>query len=411
LVTVRIRNVQSVEDATIVVDGFTTITGTNNSGKTAVMRAIKGVFTNPPAISLLRHGCAYFTVSIEFGDGTTVVWEKGWEKPDQKGKTINRYCVNGVTIEGVGSGVPPEVEALGVRSISAASDTVWPQIADQFDGTLFLVNRPGSSMAEALSDVEKVGKLSSALKLSERDKRSCESELKVRRKDLSMRKTELSKYDGLDNVGILVKALSVLRGSLDSDLSHIRELESQSSRYESAKSRLSYYSGFDPELIPDPSRLLRVHKGVEKVRDYHSRYNQAMSALHQLSGFSDVELPDDLQLRGLKDKLGSLGSLLGRYNSGVSAVSRYDTFSVELPESESLVLSSENLRRVTDFESRLTSARKKVSELSSEESVTLSDLRDRESEVSDLIGINGFCPTCNAVCDPDGSHLAVHPDA
>ena len=183
-VTARIQNFQSIVDVTIVIDGLTVITGTNHSGKTAVMRAIRGVFTNASAGPLVRHGCAHLSVALAFGDGTTILWEKGWEKPSRNGKTVNRYTINGKQIAAVGRCVPPEVEALGVREVQAASDRVWPQIADQFDGALFLVNRPGSAVAEALSDVERVGKLTTALKESEKDRRLVSAELKVRRKDV-----------------------------------------------------------------------------------------------------------------------------------------------------------------------------------------------------------------------------------
>ncbi len=76
-VTARIQNFQSIEDATIVIDGLTVITGTNNSGKTSVMRAIRGVFTNATAGPLVRHGCAHLSVTLTFDDGTSVLWEKG----------------------------------------------------------------------------------------------------------------------------------------------------------------------------------------------------------------------------------------------------------------------------------------------------------------------------------------------
>ena len=80
-VQVRLKNFQSIEDASLRVEGLTVITGTNHSGKTAVMRAIRGLFTNAPAGPLVRHGAAHLTVALTFDDGTEVVWEKGWEKP------------------------------------------------------------------------------------------------------------------------------------------------------------------------------------------------------------------------------------------------------------------------------------------------------------------------------------------
>ena len=106
-VQVRVQNFQSIEDASVTIDGLTVVTGANHSGKTAFMRAIRGVFTNAPPGPLVRHGCAYLSVSLVFDDGTSVLWEKGWEKPGRKGKTINRYTVNGKQIATVGRGVPP----------------------------------------------------------------------------------------------------------------------------------------------------------------------------------------------------------------------------------------------------------------------------------------------------------------
>jgi DNA repair exonuclease SbcCD ATPase subunit len=408
LVTIKVKNVQSIEDATIVVDGFTTITGTNNSGKTAVMRAIKGVFTNPPASPLLRHGCAYFTVSIEFGDGTTVVWEKGWEKPDQKGKTINRYRVNGVLIESVGSGVPPEVEALGVRSINAASDSVWPQIAEQFDGTLFLVNKSGASVAEALSDVEKVGKLTSALKLSERDKRSCESELKIRRKDLAAKRAELSKYDGLDSLGVVVKNLASRKAELDRDLELINRVDSLNSRLLSARSRFHFYSGFDPEIVPDPFKVVRMDKGVKKVEGLQSRLSVLRDSVSRFRGFQGISVPDDSEIREVGSRLSKTESLMVRHRNVKNLVARYSGFHVDIPKDPDAARNSDGLKTMRSLVSKLESARKQVSELRDQESKVSSELSDREAEVAELLGDRGFCPTCNAVYDHGGPHLSDH---
>lgn len=401
MVKVKVKNVQSIEDATIVVEGFTTITGTNNSGKTAVMRAIKGVFTNPPASPLLRHGCAYFSVSLEFEDGTTVVWEKGWEKPDQKGKTINRYRVNGVLIENVGSGVPPEVEALGVRSINAASDSIWPQIAEQFDGTLFLVNKSGASVAEALSDVEKVGKLTSALRLSEKDKKSCESELKIRRRDLVTKRAELSKYEGLDSLGAVIKNLASRKAELDRDLELINRTESLNSRLVSARSRLRFYSGFDPEIIPDPSKVVRMDKGVKKVEGLQGRLSVLRDSVSRFSGFQGINIPEDSEIREVSSRLSKVESLMVRHRNGKNLVARYSGFHIEIPKDPDAARNSEGLKTMISLVSKLESAKRQISELRDQESKTSSELSDREAEVFELLGDRGFCPTCNSVHSPN----------
>ncbi len=42
MVKVRVKNFQSIREAEVEVKGLTVITGPNNSGKTAFMRAVKG---------------------------------------------------------------------------------------------------------------------------------------------------------------------------------------------------------------------------------------------------------------------------------------------------------------------------------------------------------------------------------
>lgn len=243
--TIRVRNFQSIKDVTLRVAGLTVITGPNNSGKSAVLRALRGVFTNAPAGSYIRHGAGFLTVDLTFDDGQTVTWEKGTEKPDGKGKAINRYTVNGKVLDGVGRGVPPEVEALGVREISGG---LWPQIAKQFDGTLFLVDKPGSVVAEALSDVERVGKLSEALRASESDRRNIASEVKVRRADESRLRARLAQFDGLGPVleGVDSLSLNALQAQANL-LAHLRDL---AAKLRVAREDFAYYEGFTSVRVP-----------------------------------------------------------------------------------------------------------------------------------------------------------------
>ena len=168
-VRIRARNFQSIEDAEIVVDRFTVVTGPNNSGKTALQRAVQGVFTNPSGDAFVRHGAERLIVDIDFGNDETVRWEKGPKvKPTYtvKGKVINP-----------GRQVPTEVLALGIQPIQAGAIAVWPQVAPQFTGQMFLLDLPGSAIAEAVADVERVGQLTQALRLADSDKRSASSEL------------------------------------------------------------------------------------------------------------------------------------------------------------------------------------------------------------------------------------------
>lgn len=243
--TVRVRNFQSIKDATLHVAGLTVITGPNNSGKTSVLRAIRGAFVNAPVGPLVRQGEGCLTVDLSFEDGQTVTWEKGHEKPDGKGKAVNRYTVNGKVLDGVGRGAPPEVETLGVREISGG---LWPQIAKQFDGTLFLVDKPGSVVAEALSDVERVGKLSDALRASESDRRQLAAEIKIRRADESILQDRLRQFDGFDPVLKDMDSLSLNALRAQADL--LACLKGLATKLRIARENLARYDRSSDVSIP-----------------------------------------------------------------------------------------------------------------------------------------------------------------
>lgn len=361
-VQVRVRDFQSIEDASVTIDGLTVVTGANHSGKTAFMRAIRGVFTNAPPGPLVRHGCAHLSVSLVFDDGTSVLWEKGWEKPGRKGKTINRYTVNGKQIATVGRGVPPEVEGLGVREISAASDRVWPQIAQQFDGTLFLVNRPGSAIAEALSDVKRVGALSAALKASEKDRRSCNSTLKVRREDIEVHKVAAERFDGLDPVAAQVRLLADDLANIQAKEEEINEITRLRERLESATRAAQVLDAFASVSIPD-TKAPKIKQAITKVSEYAARLHTAREAHRKLQGFGEIPLP----------------------------------------ESAGAVAAKKQHAEVADLCHRLATATGNVGSLESTLTSTASQLAEAEAEVKRLLGDRGECPTCNTI------HEGAHP--
>lgn len=396
MIEVRIKNFQSIEDSTLVIDGLTAITGANNSGKTAAMRAIRGVFTNPPASALVRHGCAYLSVSLSFDDGNTVTWEKGWEKPNQKGKTVNRYILNGKVLSSVGSGVPPEVEGIGVKEIQAASDRVWPQIADQFDGALFLVNRPGSAIAEALSDVDRVGKLTSALKLAEKDKRSFSSELKIRRGDVESKEGELKKYEGLDHVGTLVSDLGELHDSLDSVRKELEKLETFVSSLTNSKNKVKDFAGFESVSLPESSKLERLKKGSEKVSGLLKKFRAYTETIKNLEDFH-VVLPDSVLVESLGSQLELAQTLKNRWGTCRSQLSAYGGGDFCTPEPFHVESAFKSLELVERLHKDLGNSISKISSCVEDLRLVNEELESAEAEVTRLLGDRGLCPTCKTV--------------
>lgn len=392
---VRIRNFQSIKDAEIEISGFTVITGTNNSGKTSVMRAIRGVFTNAPAGPLLRRGEAYLSVTLHFDDGNTVTWEKGWEKPDRKGKTVNRYIVNGKTLPNVGRSAPEEVRFLGVGEIRAGSDRIWPQIAEQVTGSLFLVDRPGSVMAEALSDVDRVGRLSSALRLSESDRRSVSDRLRIRREDLENARTNFAHYEGLDDILPLASDLRNRKASLVALRSQITEANALLDRLNRAHSRAAFFDDFDPNVVPDdevPSQTAqRLSESNTLLETLRSRRTETE---HLRSWDGGAPIPETTPSSTAHDTARSLWKRLASAQARVSALpSEVPT----VPDPEPVVKIRKAIGIVSSFEETLRSRADAVARLDIRAAELDDDLARVESEIASLLGDRGLCPTCGAV--------------
>lgn len=384
---VRVRNFQSIKDATIRVSGLTVITGPNNSGKTAALRAVRGAFTNAPAGPLVRKGEAHLTVDLSFDDGHTLTWEKGNEKPEGKGKAINRYVLDGKALEGVGRGVPPEVEALGVREISAGSDGLWPQIARQFDGTLFLVDRPGSVVAEALSDVERVGKLSDALRASESDRRTIASEIKVRRADMTRLQERAQKFDGLDTVleGINTVDLNALR-NMAREIASLKDL---AERLRKSREDLAPIAGFTAKSVPDSSACSAKTAADEShaaaalaARLKNARSNSHKYNLHVTTPLFSFSLSglEDLRRRALLKK--------------TLEKDAQDLDLPPLPSAERIANYPAGVAKIRDWSMRYASGLTDVNLLTDSLSASREQHANAVQEAHDALHAMGECPTC-----------------
>lgn len=386
---VRVRNFQSIKDASIKVDGLTVVTGANNSGKTALMRAIRGVFENSPYGSLLRKDEDKITVDIEFGDGQNVTWEKGPKD--------NAYIINGYKIAGVGRGAPEELKDLGIFPIVAANNLVWPQIASQFDGTIFLLNRSGAVLAEALSDVEKVGKLTSALRLSEKDRRSVGSELKVRVEDLKAQEIKVERFKDFDKVEEQLEDLVEQKKRLSKELLEFQKVKGLYERLKACRDNVRGFDGFDPNILPDKEKISRIQRATTLVRTLNGRYKKAQLQFQKYTGFSVYELPREERVVGIKAKIQELQKLRLSYIHHKDKVQVYSSFKIpELPTEVCILEKIQTRNKARGFAQVLHKNKNTLTEYITMEENLISKQEMVLSVVSTLLGDLGECPVCKA---------------
>lgn len=412
MIKVRVQNFQSIKNASVDIDGFTVVTGPNNSGKSALMRAIRGVFTNAPGGALVRHGAPHLSVGLEFDDGSSVLWEKG-------GK-INRYTVNGKTLNSVGRGVPPEVEALGIREIRAASERLWPQIAEQFTGSLFLVGRPGSVVAEALSDVDRVGALTEALRLSESDRRSASTELKLRHKDLKTQREEVEVFVGFDAVLETVMTLKAAKQTTEAMGQHVGQAEALATRLKSAREEVASFNGFDEAAMGecDPKGATDIGAETSKAMDACSRLLKALAAVRRWNG---VQEGLDVFSAAGKDYAPATaagrdwriaGDLHKTLRKTYAEAERLNDLEIPaIPDPKAADKLKRGVVAVEDLERRVMQSADLVARLDIESERLRAEFDATDTEVSLLLGTRGVCPTCGTVCGAPATHFAIGGEA
>ncbi len=346
-VIVRAHNFQSIKDATIVVDGLTVVTGKNNRGKSASQRAVRGVFQNTPGTSFVRQGEDKCSVEIRFADGNTVVWEKG-------PKVKPTYTVNGKVIY-PGREVPDEVRALGVVPIMAGGREHWPSIAPQIVGQVFLLDQPGSIIAEAIADVERVGHLNRAMKASETDRRRAEEKLRVRKSDLEEAEAELATFDGLDEA--------------------VTKVEGVEEAWEASS---------------------RMHRALTALQHMNNRHKAAVATVKQLEGVKAITIPETTTAHAEGQDLHQLKGLLQRLKSAQQqVVSLAGVELVAIPSDLSEVHDlSEELTSLQTLQERLTHVHEEIGKLRQAEGLIAQELTAVHSELGGVLLAIGECPTC-----------------
>lgn len=398
---VKVSNYQSIRKAEITVSGLTAITGPNNSGKTALIRAITGVFTNTPGTAFVRHGAEFTEVEIEFlgEDGGSIRWKKGPKvKPE--------YSINGGPGLNPGRGVPDEIAGFMVVPIQAGGSDIWPQLAQQFSGQLFLLDKSGAVVAEAVADVERVGRLTRALKLSESDKRSARSSLKVRRQDEISLEASLQVFDGLPDVEAAVQQVLALRESMKQTAADVREFRDLSQRHREATETIETLLPAEDIQLPPPAVVQAARVDGNKLRvvaDLQRRIRRSAMVIDALEGADAVVVPGPGDAQATKKELGEWGRLQKRWiaaRQGVQDAEEAAAATQAHPVDPDAVGAAQRVSKAmgmfSGFRSQMASGQQRIQGLEAELTQKDADLEQAEQEVQALLQEVGACPTCGS---------------
>lgn len=407
-VRIRVRNFQSLKDVSLTVEGFTVLTGTNNAGKSAVVRAVQGVFSNALGDSCVRHGEDHFTVDLDLGPEAQVSWQKGLKiKPT--------YVINGKTLH-PGRAVPDEVLALGIQPITVGTATIWPQIAPQFTGQIFLLDMSGASVVDALADVERVGKLNRALRLAESDKRAATTAVSLRKQDLDRVQADLLGFAGLDEVGELVRAVESRLQEVQKTGAQVVDATLLRSRLLTARETITKLQGVRSVRVPsstqvDEARGARTSwSGAIRLRQRLVAQRAEQMRLIGVKALAVPGVPSELQalqgsittLRGLQTRLQRALAVILRGRDATSVVGQVQRRMAAVPV-EKAQKARTLLAQLVQSQTRLAQGRAEVARVRRALSDRRAALDKASQHATALLVEAGVCPTCRADLQ-GGSH-------
>ncbi|EGK13714.1 AAA family ATPase [Kroppenstedtia eburnea] len=276
-----IENFQSHEQTEVFfTEGLNVFVGPSDSGKSAILRALRWVLYNEPkGTDFIRAGKKRCRVSLTLSDGTEIT--------RMRSSSVNRYILKTSeqeeqVYEGFGSSVPQEVlDAHGMHALKLDSDWKLPaQFGTQLEPP-FLLAETGSVKAKSIGRASGAHIIDIALQGTARDLSGVNSRLKHVAEQSEDLKKRLEPYEDLPNLQERLEQAEARykeAGAMHERLETIRRLKERldlmNREKEEIRDRLGRLSGID-----EASRILTEAEGTLFKQSHMKRLSSACSRI------------------------------------------------------------------------------------------------------------------------------------
>lgn len=358
---------------------LTVIVGPTDSGKTAIVRALRLLFYNvPQGADYVRVGRNMATVAVELADGTKVVRERS--------KSVNRYRIvesgqQPRVLEGFGLSVPQEVqEATGVRTVTIG-DTIdlALNLSEQLDGPFLGKAVSGPAKAKILGSLAGTEEVDKAQQTVQLDLHRATQDEKRIADEIAILDTKVAEYDYLPRLAEQIE-------SLDSILATVKETQTRLYSLEVAKAKLNAIHEQRTQMLSVLARWGGLSQAISHV-EYAEGALSKLEHLYWASfKLSDMQGEREAQQGWLARLAGIEGA--AAIADGIPAlVARVTTLRQHRDELHSIlgarVVAEHNLDRHTKA------------------------LHDAEVSYVEVLAQSGICPLCGSTVDPESikSHI------
>lgn len=199
MLKVTVENYKTIRNLTVVVDGYTVVTGPNFVGKSALFSAIFAALDNKEGTSFITWGEKHCRVVFEH-NGFKVEWYKS--------ATNSYYCINdGEKLTKIGSQPLAQVLQAGYGPSEFAGEKVYFNFVKQFE-SLFITNQTGREwVTDLLSQVMKADELYKATELVKKDIVSERTNTRSLEKQLAQEEELIKPYAAVPSLEVSVDSL------------------------------------------------------------------------------------------------------------------------------------------------------------------------------------------------------------
>lgn len=393
---------------------LTVITGPSDSGKSAVIRAIRWLCYNTPQGSdFITVGEDKCVVAITFEDGTVV------ERIRTRGG-VNRYTVNGEVFEGFGTNVPLEVQqATGIKKLQIGDLSFQLNLSEQLDGPFLGKSVPGSARAKVLGKLAGTEEIDFAGKELGTDLYRAKRVQEGLEKDIESLQGDICLYDFIPSWEKSLSGAETLISKIKEDVGLVKRLKELLRRYtdmsvlvDDVSKTLSRLSRIDEAYSLAQTAKDQLEQGIQfaflhgkHLRAFLDREN-AKKSLNHLSSLYEKAKPyidsafessvKASRLEGLYDKYNNASLAKATCDRILSSLANLDQADQYLKQAFSGNLQRFKLKEMQSQRESLV-LKKTDFECSIDELNTA--VEGLECEYIDLLSDLGRCPTCGSDID------------
>lgn len=416
---VHIINFQSHKDSVIDFgEGLNVILGRSDSGKTAIIRAIKwALYNEPRGDYFVRNGEKETSVEITFSDNTVIKRSRNgtrniYEYKDLLGN-INRF-------EGFGSEVPQEIiDESSIYKTTVGQNKEILYVQDQLEGPFLLSLSPGQK-AQEIGRLIGVDILDDAISGIRKDTLKINAVLKEKDDERRRLLDELKNYEYLEEYEKKLDRLQVIEKSLSDKnerLENLNFLKGQIDLLENnikkTKEYLNKFENLDI-LLNNLNTLSSINLKKDLLEDLNLKIKKADLEISKSKNFinslSDLDYVyknigslenSNYMLTVLMDLKNKLDILELRIKNGVNYISSFERLNEALDISKSLENKISKIKELQDILKNLENNKLEIDKFSVELEKSKSEIENILKEYENIYLKLDYCPFCYSKIDKD----------